>query len=227
MDYDDLFKAYYTQYRVEAEIPTSADDEYKIGLVLANEAINRWANYDNTFWKELYQTAQLEADGDLVITTGTMQYATPSNMRIAGGFIRLFDANNVTRVRLPILEPQDAQFRTDKQNFAYFIGNPNTGFTLVLNPTPIDSWVGLHIDYVYYKKPTLFVGGTDLTEMSQPYFIVHRMLASRFRGSRNPYYSSAKGDAEDVLTTMKMENNSGNWSDPWKMADNSGSQWGK
>ena len=227
MTLDQLFAAFYTQYRVEATTPLSTDPEYIIFTSLANEAINRWAHYDNTFWKELFDTAQVDGSADLTITSGTVQYTAPDNMQEAGGFIRLYDTNGVTQRRIPILEPQDAQFKSDLMSYAYFTGDSNNGFLLNLNPVPDTAILGLNIDYVYYKKPTLLVSGNDVPEMSEPYFIVHRALASRFRGSRNPYYGAAKDDAEDVLKTMQLTNNSGNWSDPWKLADNSGSVWGR
>jgi len=226
MDLSDLFQAYYTQYRTEAATPNSSSDEFIIFTGLANEAINRWANYDNTFWKELYTTNQIDDSGDTVIAAATTQYETSSNMRIAGGFVRLFDNLGNTQVRLPIIEPQDVQFQTDIANYCWFQGDPNNGFTLVINPNPISSWVGLNIDYVFYNKPSLLADPSDLVQMSQPYFIVHRSLANRFRGSRNPYYQAAKNDAEDVLKTMQMENNSGNWSNPWSLADHSGGTFG-
>lgn len=227
MDFDAIFAAYYTQYRTEAVTPASTDDEYTIALGLANEAINRWANYDNTYWKQLFGTLQLNGDGDNVIATATTQYAAPSDMQEAGGYLRLYDSNNVTQQRIPIVEPQDAQFRNDNTSYCYFIGDPGNGFTLIINPVPSTAMVGLNMDYVYYRQPTLMTAGSSITEMPEPYFIVHRMLANRFRGSRNPYYQSAKTDAEDVLKTMQMTNNSGNWANPWSLADNSGSTWGQ
>lgn len=226
MNLDLLFKQYYFQYRSEAQTPPSTDDEYTIFVGLANEAINRWASYDNTFWKELYTTNQLDGSGDTTLAANTTEYQAPSNMRIAGGFIRVFDNLGNTRERLPIIEAQEAQFQGDATHYAYFIGDPNNGFTLNINPVPESNLVGMNFDYVYYKQPTLLATGSDLPEMSQPYFIVHRALASRFRGSRNPYRDDAKSDAEDVLKTMQMENNSGNWSDPWKLADHSGGVFG-
>lgn len=226
MDLSDLFAAYYIQYRTEAVTPNSSSDEFIIFTGLANEAINRWANYDNTFWKELYTTNQIDDSGDTLIAANTQQYETSATFRIAGGFVRLFDNLGNTQVRLPIIEPQDVQFQADIALYAWFQGDPNNGFTLNINPTPISSWVGLNIDYVFYQIPNLLANATDLPQMSQPYFIVHRSLANRFRGSRNPYYQAAKNDAEDVLKTMQMENNSGNWADPWKLADNSGGTFG-
>ena len=228
MNQDAIFSAYYTQYRVEADIPNTLDDEYKVFTPLGNEAINRWSNYDNTFWKELWQTLQLSGDGDNTLVTGQNDYSTPEDMRIAGGKIRIYDSTGATVIRIPIIEPQDTQFQADLANYAYFTGDPNNGFTLTINGTITANMNGLNMNYIYYRKPDLFsaAGSGDSPQMSQPYFIVHRALANRFRGSRNPYYQSAKNDAEDILKTMQLENNSGNWADPWKMADNSSGRFG-
>lgn len=228
MTIEDLFATYYTLYRTESDIPNSADNEFTTFVALAWEAINRWANYDNTFWKELYSTLQISGDGDSVMSTAT-SYATPGDMRIAGGKLRVFDpATNQTKARIPIIEVQDVQFQTDLKTYCYFVGDPNNGFTLNVNPEPQSPLIGMSMDYVYYKMPTKFTTDdiTTVSEMSQPMFIVHRALANRFRGSRNPYYQSAKNDAEDILGTMQMENNSGNWADPWKLADNSSGRFG-
>lgn len=227
MDEDALFAIYYVLYRTEADTPNDSDDEYVIFDLLTREAIQRWSNYDATFWRELYNTLQVAQDGDLVIGTNQTEYATPSDMRKAGGFLHLTNDQGVTMQRIPIVEPNQAQFLDDLASYCYFIGDPNNGFTMILNPTPTSEMVGLNMNYVYYSIPDLFTTGTDVPQMTQPMFIVHRCLANRFRGSRNPYYTSAKNDAEDILKTMQAENNSGNWADPWKLADNSGATWGR
>lgn len=227
MTYSEIFAAYYSQYRAEATIPVAADDEFIIGMRLANEAVNRWANYDNTYWKELFTTAQTTSTGGVVtVTTGVKTYAAPTAFREAGGFVKILNSSGTTVRSYPILDPQDAQFRSDTATYAYFTGSPGSGFTLRLNPAPDASVNGLRIDYVYYKLPTIFAAGTDVSEMSQPYFIVHRMLANRFRASRNPYYQDAVADAEDILKTMQMDNNSGSWANPFSVQDRSGAQFG-
>lgn len=227
MDYDDIFQAFYSQYRAEAEIPDSTDDEYIIGMRLANEAVSRHANYDSVYWKELFTTAQNNSTGGVVtISTSVRAYAAPTAMQESGGYIKLLNSSNVVQSRIPIIDPQEAQFKNDDSSFAYFTGNPSQGFTLNLNRTPDASQNGQKIDYVYYKKPTQFTTGTDKTEMSNPYFIVHRMLANRFRASRNPYYTSALRDSESALQIMKSDNDSGNWANPWSIPDRSGSTWG-
>lgn len=226
MNSDQLFAAYYTQYRVVAQIPNSADDEYIIWLSLANEAINRWANYDGTYWKELFTSPVLEDDTNN-IELGTIQYDAPDDFKEAGGFLKIIDSNGNTVRSYPIIEPQEAQFKTDAAKYCYFSGNAVDGYTLNVNPAPDSAIDGMAMNYIYYKTPSLFTGSSSISEMTQPYFIVHRALANRFRGSRNPYYTSAKNDAEDILRTMQMDNNSGSFANPWKLQDNTGSVWGQ
>lgn len=226
-DFNDIFAQYYSLYRGEADTPASTDDEYTVALALSKEAITRWANYDGTYWKELFTTAGTNGTGAaLTVVAGTTSYAAPTAMREAGGFVRVRDADGFTVQSYPIIEPEQVQFRNDLATYAYFTGDPNNGFVLHLNPAPDATLAGMTLDYTYYKKPTYFTTGTDKTEMADPMFIVHRMLANRFRVSRNPYYNSAKIDAEDCLKTMQADNNSGNWADPWSLVDNSGSVWG-
>lgn len=227
MDFDSIFKAYYTQYRNESPVPSSSDEEYLVAIELANEAIKEWAAYDGTYWKELWTTHQTDGTGDQTIVTGTRTYAVSTNFREAGGFIRLEDTGTTKR-RVPIVDPQEAQFKGDESHYAYFTGDPNNGFTLHINPAPDADINGYDIEFDFYKKPTMFVsGGAETTEVGNPYFVVHRMLANRFRASRNwSGYQTAKRDADNALRIMQADNNSGSWANPWKLADRSGSTFG-
>src|ERR1035437_7125603 len=113
MDLQTLFGDYYTQYRGESQTPPATDPEYLIFIRLAREAIARWASYDNTYWKELFTSLQLAPDGDKLIVLGQTTYLTPSDMKEAGGFLRVLDANGNTVRKYPIIEPQEAQFKGD------------------------------------------------------------------------------------------------------------------
>lgn len=292
MDFDSIFTAYYTVFRADSDVPTSDDDEYTVGMRLANEAVNRWEHYDKTYWTQLYTTLQTDGGGTQVITTGTTDYLVPGNFREVGGFVKVKDANGNELQRYPIIEPQEAQFRGSYDTYCYFTKGQNyystgtasqsattltgsgttftsamvgmqvqyasgevatitafgsttsltvspsqtvastvykivnKGFTLHINPAPTSNLNGLDIDYTYYKTASTFTTGTSKTEMADPYFVVHRMLANQFRASRNPYYSSAKQDAENALRQMQLDNNAGNWANPPTMIDNSNSMFG-
>lgn len=230
MTFSDIFQAYYTQFRADSDIPASTEDEYTVGLRLANEAINRWANFDGTYWKELFTTLQSSTQTvpTLVttITAGTTDYNCPTDFREAGGLVKILDTNGKTKQSYRIIEPQEMQFQRDDATYAVFLGNPHDGYKMRLNPAPTSDIDGLEFEYVYYRRPTEFTTGTDVTEMANPYYIVHRMLAQQFRAARNPYYSSALRDSEDALKIMQTDNNSGSWANPWSLADNSGISWG-
>lgn len=225
MEFSDIFEEYYALYRAESDAPANDDEEYLVAVKYANKAIRRWANYDATYWKELFTTLQSTDGGS--ITSGTNEYSAPDDMREAGGFVKILDTNGNAVRHYPILEPQEVQFKGDNSMYAYFTGDPNNGFTLHLNPTPDDAIDGFDIDYVYYRKPVEIEEDSTLPEMADPSFITDFMLAQRFRASRNwTGYQTAKADAENALKEMKMDNDSGSWANPWKVADNSGSQWG-
>lgn len=226
MDYDKIFEAYYNLYRLEAETPATQDDEYVIGMRLANEAINRWENYDHTYWRELYKNITEADTGDATVTAGTNEYAAPDDFKQAGGHVRLRNSSGALSAKFPIIEPEQTQFQGDQAKYVYFTGNPADGYVLHFSPG-IDTTLNGHtMDYVYYRTATKIDDGSSVPEMSDPYFVVHRMLANRFRGSRNPYASDAKADAENLLKTMQLQNISGTWADPWKVADNSGTVFG-
>lgn len=226
MNFDSIFQAFWTQYRADDDPPASTDPEYTVALRLANEALNHWATYDGTYWRELFTTNQLDGSGAQTITTADTTYSAATNFREAGGNIKVKNSDGKTVQTYPIIEPHEAQFKADNATYAYFSGNLKDGYTLNLNPAPPSSLNGLDIDYVYYKTPTEYSVGATTSEIPNAYFIVHRILANRFRASRNPYYEDALRDAENILAKMKLDNESGTWANPWSVADNSGSNWG-
>lgn len=228
MNFQDLFTEYYTLYRAEATVPATTDDEYTIAMRFANSALSRWANYDGVYWKELFETNAVDGSGAQTVITSQTDYDGPDNMREAGGLIKVLDSDNKVVQHYQIIEPQEAQFKSDMGTYAYFTGDPSNGFVLHLNPAPPSSLSGLTIDYVYYKVPTEFTTGSDVSECPNSRFLINHMLSNRFRASRNTLgYQTSLRDAEESLRNMKQDNDSGTWANPWKLADNSGTVWGR
>ena len=117
MNYTAIFEALYTLYRAEADTPATTDDEYTICLRLANEAINRWANYDGTYWKELFtnlsDSTQVSPALVTTITTGTTDYTCPTDMREAGGLVRIKSSSGSTVQTYRIVNPEQVQFLSE------------------------------------------------------------------------------------------------------------------
>jgi hypothetical protein len=226
MTFDEIFQAYYTLYLMESDTPTSEDEEYTIALRLCNEAIRRWENYDGTKWRELYTTRVTSGDGSGQIQTGVVDYDCPDDFKEPGGHVKLYDSNGALQQQYRIIDVQDVQFEGQQSTYCYFTGDPGNGYTMHLNPVPTSNMNGWTIDYVYYKQATMLEAGEDATEVPMPYFCVYRMLANRFRGSRNPYYTTAIQEAEDALKTMLLQNNTGSWGNPWQVKDRSNAPFG-
>jgi len=292
MTFSEIFTAYYSLFRADADVPASTDDEYTVGMRLANEALNYWANYEGTYWNELFDTNQVDGSGDQTIVTSQTTYSAPTNFKEAGGFVKVRDANGNELVRYPIIDLSQIWFKGDEDEYCYFTSTPHyystgtasqsattvtgvnttwtaamvgmefvfasgesatitafgsttsltvsvsqtvgsttyhidtTGHKLHINPAPTSRLSGLDIDYTYYKKPTQYTDATTVSEISNPYFVVHRMLAQQFRAARNPYYTSALRDSEDAIKKMQLDNNGGNWANPPVLIDNSSMQFG-
>jgi hypothetical protein len=124
LTFSDIFTAYYSLFRADSDVPASTDDEFTVGMRLANEAINYWSNYDGTYWKELYSTNQVDGSGTQTITTGTTIYSAPTNFREAGGFVKILQSNGTEQTRYPIIDAHDVQFRDTNSTFCYFTSAP-------------------------------------------------------------------------------------------------------
>lgn len=199
MNFDAIFKEYYTLYRGQAtSIPVFADPEYQIAIQLANNAIRKWARADGEEWRELWTSAKMDGSGDLLTTTD-VSYSAPSNMRKPPAFVYI----NGTPVR--VVSPMEGQ-SYGTTDLCYFIGGNNSSYTLYYSAAKS----GMTIDYVYLKRSTLITAATSKPEMSDINFMIQDMLASRAVNSRNNFLlKTAKSDAAIALQNMKIENHSG------------------
>jgi len=122
-DYDEIFESYYQLFRGEATVPDSTDDEYIMGMTFANKALGRWANYDATYWKELWDTNQNDETGSQTIVTSDTTYSAPANFREAGGKVQVKDSNGKIVQEYPIVDPQERQFLGEDATYCYFTKN--------------------------------------------------------------------------------------------------------
>lgn len=173
--FDTIFQQYYTQFRADSDVPTSTDDEYTVGMRLANEAIAWWATYDGTYWKDLFTTCQLDGGGSQTIVTSQTTYLAPNNFREAGGFVKVLNSAGAIQTRYPIINPEEAQFRDPNSQFCYFTKGQNyystgtasqSGTTVTGSGTTFTAlMVGMQIQYASGEVATItaYTSATSLT----------------------------------------------------------------
>lgn len=232
MTFSQLFAHYYTLYRAEGTPPATTDDEWTIAIRLYNNALLRMAAMDDTKWNFLWGTLQTstQVSPALVRTlaTSTTTYVAPADMAEPGGLIAYVDSLG-NRTTYPVIQPHEVQTQGALTHYAYFTGDAQNGWTCHINPTPSTAEVGLSLDYIYYKKPTLLIASTDdgtvetgttVVAGGDPAFYYNHMLAQRYRADESySNYQTALRDAEEALKSMKLKNNSGSYYNQWSMQD--------
>lgn len=209
MTLDQLVQLIYRKWESSTDYPTSGDEEYELITGAINEAIQSWggkANEENFKWKELFVNLSSAATGDKTTTSGDNTYACPTDFVHISSFVKVTAADG-TYVIYPYKKQDDvlrALTDNSSERFFYITGNEDTGYSIVLNPTP--TITGSTISYSYYKSPKELSASSDKIEMPKPYFAVYHSLSSLLLDERPDlaqfYLTKAKG----VLDSMIIDN---------------------
>lgn len=175
---------------------------------LLNAAINAWENEYGVFWRELFTTLTDAADGDKTVNSSDLTYSTPTDFKFLGGYVETIDSNSI-RTKYGVVQPEKAilkqgQTVTLEEGHVYVTGNKSAGYTINFSSQPT---AGDTIDYPYYKLATSLSTGSDVIEMSDPYFAVYFVLSKLHEqdgeGDRAEF---AMSQAIAKLDTMKTLN---------------------
>lgn len=198
----EIFNIVYALYEGDTTNWTTTSDEYLSARVYANAAINRWEQYEQTNWRELWTRLVDSSTGTKSITTGVFSYTCPTDMAKPASYVRTGD-NNIWNVA-PLDKVPSMVGQTDP--FVYFTGNVKDGFKLNFN-SALTVPTGETINYEYYKNATMFTTTTSKTEMADPYFIVYFILARFFENDgEDGRASKAFQEAEARLDAMRTNN---------------------
>lgn len=234
MDFNAIFREYYTLFRGDSTIPTTTDPEWAIGVREGNSAIRRWANVDGEEWDVLWTIASAEGFGETYTGTSASPtittYDCPDNMSHPGGYITMTDPVSGTFIRISVCKLQDVQSMSQSAPFAYFTGGEQEGYQMTLHFSG-SSNNGWTLDFPMYKTPTYFddslaadgvsvnEDGSTVTEVPDSNFIINSMLAKRLFQTRNPFFQQAKADSEVNLKNMQQKNGIGTPGSPWNLND--------
>lgn len=208
MTESDLQDAIHTLYENDPDTPASTEDDYLIRRRLMNAMVNRWENNMGTLWNELWTNTSVVSTGAvLTIATGDSTYVAPTAFLFPGGFVKVLNADGGVADTYPVIKPEQAQSMSASDKYCYFRGDTSAGYTLVMNPAPGSELNGLTLNYDYYKRATAFTGTSVVTEMSDPYYVVHGVVAELHKADNNlALYDSSLAEAEDRLKQMVMRN---------------------
>lgn len=234
MTFAEIFAEYYSQFRGQGgSIPSYGAREYTTAIQLANASIREWDRVDGELWRELIDNATAQ---DVSVwpadqrTVDGLTMTTPNNMRKTPAKVRF--SNGDGHFDVTVIPPQEAQKYSPNSSVVWFEGGANNGYTMHLGGSLSTQYAGWTVDYVYYKKPTLFTiattPATQTPEMSDPGFLINSMLRKRFMNSRNGMgFKIADSNAKQALINMKIENSSGVWGNSDRLRELSGAQgWG-
>lgn len=201
-----LFNIIYALYEGDTTNWSVTSDEYLSARVYANAAINRWEQYDQTNWRELWGTLTSAATGDKTTTLNDWDYTCPSDMVKPASYVRTVNSsgNSIYWDVRPLA--QIPSLATATGYFCYFTGNVKDGFTLHFNPN-VPLVTGDTINYEYYKAASTLTTTTSTTEMADPYFIVYFVLSRFFENDgEDGRASKAFQEAESRLENMRTNN---------------------
>lgn len=201
-DADDILEKIHRIVELNVDYPTSGDDDYDLRFGLVNDYIDTWGLEEGVFWDELWALASFSCTG----ATSYSLVSSVSALRTPGGYVEFVSSGGASTY-FDVIKPEEVRLRTTSvEPFAYFLGDPQTGFTLYFNPNYYPTDATGTIKFPYYKKPTLLTVGSSKPEMSNPAFLVHS-VASDILSQDDPGESDKHLQiAQNYLKAMKTLN---------------------
>lgn len=198
----------YSLYESDNDTWNPTDSEYLTARNYSKAAIRRWEYYEGTKWPQLWSALSDAVDGDKTTSEGVYDYNCPTNMRLPpqdGDYVRLVNSSNVSSYFVIVPHTKVQQLDNNSDQFCYFTGNAKTGYMLHFNPK-VTMAGGQTIKYEYYKQATYFTTTTSTTEMDNPFFIVHYILARLYKNDGLIAEANQEMQvAEGLLAEMKSD----------------------
>ena len=199
MTVDELQKQIHVLYEGDVDAPANTSDEdYQIRLRLINQAIAEWEAVPNVLWRELV---------DIVTTTCDTDEADIT-VNLPEDFARMYDGvitiGNLHVPEVP-LELVAAKIGEDSITpFFYVVGNNSDGFEA--NFIHLDPHEGETITYTYIKQARQMNAPTDVPEVPDPTYIIHRVVAELYAQDSDPKSTRELSISQSLLEQMITRN---------------------
>lgn len=191
-------------YQGDTNDPSTSDDDYSTRTRLLNAAINVWEKEGDGRWPELFVNLSDASDGDKTTTSGTSAYSAPTDFSFMAGFVRVDDENGAQTFYPEVSLDKAPLYANDTATKRFYVtGNTQDGFTVNILPAP--TVTGRDITYEYYKVADQLSTGSDIIEMSDPYYAVYYALSVLFENDgEGDRAIKALQQSRDRLDQMKI-----------------------
>lgn len=168
MNLEALHQSISVQLDAEELAPVPGSDEWELRTNVINRAQRRWAESHD--WEVLYK----EVNTHTSQATGNASITLPTSFRkLASAPLITWDG--ATTAEYSYINPRQRSGYLASDKYCYILGNPDTGYTLVINPPSLVS--GASIYYSYYETPTDLATTTDTSPIPDSNYLVEKTLA--------------------------------------------------
>lgn len=170
----------------EATPPLVGSAEYTLWLSYLNRSLDEWANSHD--WEELRIILQTS-------TTGVSQ----ATVTMPLNFRRIAAPPIVDGDRIEEVDDETVPYKLAEEAYFRVMGNPASRFSLVFNPV-LSSGASIVVEY--YSFPSYLASTTDVSQISDPQFLVDRTIAYIFESRSDARFQTAEVKSRERLVKM-------------------------
>ena len=199
MTVDDIQKQIHVMYEGDVDAPANTSDEdYQIRLRLINQAIAEWEAVPNVLWRELVKVIVTTCQTD----EENMSLDLPADFaKMYSGYITIADQ----KIQEVPIEYVTAKIGEDSiEPFFYVTGNSAQGYKA--NFINLDACEGAIISYSDIKQAEAMNTPTDVPELSDPTYIIHRVVAELFAQDSDPKSTRELSISQSLIEQMIVRN---------------------
>ena len=167
--------------------------DYSLRRMYINMSQREWAEtYD---WKSLYR----ENNSRISTSTGNTSVALPADFRKPAGFPKI-TYDGTTTEDFAEIRPQEKQMYASSARYVYFLGDQNTGFTMIVNAGTLASGASVFLPYI--ASPASLVSPANVAMCPNPEYLVQRTLAYIWESRSDARFVQAKAESQRILENL-------------------------
>ena len=193
---------------IQAGIAGTIDLDPEVSHISAEDYALRlkYINRRERAWSEIGKWQCLIKEYNTLTSTnsGNCSISLPVDFRSLSVYPEItFDG--VHTVKFPEIRPQEeAHFDKESSQYIKIMGNPYSGYTMVVNPATSDKQLasGASIKVLYFSTPASLASPTDVVTCPNPEYLIEGVIADIWGAQEDARFQAAKAQANITLSNM-------------------------